>query len=79
MVPLGNVAFTLPFVPEHSALAVTDIIGLVVICSGLACYRFAAPVMERWFGEAPEQAHERVPSSEKRNSMVTSLLSADDM
>lgn len=41
MVPLGNVAFTLPFVPGHTALRVTDIIGLVVIVGGLVCFRFA--------------------------------------
>ena len=40
MVPLGNITFTLPFVPEHNALAVTDIIGLIIIMGGLICYRF---------------------------------------
>jgi drug/metabolite transporter (DMT)-like permease len=40
MVPLGNVAFTLDFMPQHSSLLPTDIIGLVVICVGLGCYRF---------------------------------------
>ncbi len=42
MVPLGNVTFTLPFVPEHSVLRATDIVGLVLICGGLGTYRFAA-------------------------------------
>jgi len=42
MVPLGNVAFTLPFVPENSPLRITDILGLIIICGGLGCYRFAA-------------------------------------
>lgn len=46
MVPLGNVAFTLPFMPQHSVLKATDIIGLVVICSGLGCYRFAQDFIE---------------------------------
>lgn len=41
MVPLGNVAFTLPSMPERQSLAVTDIVGLIVICSGLGIYRFA--------------------------------------
>ena len=49
MVPLGNVAFTLPFVPGHSPLQVTDIIGLIVICAGLGCYRFAAKLVESYF------------------------------
>ena len=30
MVPLGNITFTLPFIPESQTLASTDIIGLVV-------------------------------------------------
>ena len=78
MVPLGNVAFTLPFVPEHQPLAPTDIIGLVVIMAGLICYRFAAAIAVKYFGQTEEQAVERVPSSEKRNSMVTSLLQSED-
>jgi hypothetical protein len=45
MVPLGNVAFTLPFIPESQTLKPTDIIGLIVICSGLGCYRFAAKLV----------------------------------
>lgn len=40
MVPLGNVAFTLDFMPQSQELASTDIIGLVIICMGLFCYRF---------------------------------------
>jgi drug/metabolite transporter (DMT)-like permease len=51
MVPLGNVAFTLPFVPEHQALEPTDIIGLVLICLGLGCYRFAAGLYEEYYGD----------------------------
>jgi drug/metabolite transporter (DMT)-like permease len=40
-VPLGNCVFTLNFVPDHKPLQVTTIIGLVLICLGLVCYRFA--------------------------------------
>jgi len=46
MVPLGNVAFTLPFIPGRTSLQVTDIIGLVVICGGLGIYRFAAKFID---------------------------------
>lgn len=56
MVPLGNVAFTLPFVPGHAALQVTDIIGLVIICFGLGCYRFANGFYESYFKTKPEQS-----------------------
>ena len=44
-VPLGNAAFTLPFLPGHKPLQFTDIIGLVVICVGLICYRFSAQIL----------------------------------
>lgn len=40
MVPLGNVAFALKFMPNSKPLRVTDIIGLVVIMGGLIVYRF---------------------------------------
>ena len=50
MVPLGNVAFTLPFVPGHSQLRPTDIIGLIVICGGLGCYRFANEIIDCFDG-----------------------------
>jgi hypothetical protein len=34
MVPLGNIAFTFDFVPQHQTLKPTDIVGLVIICLG---------------------------------------------
>lgn len=46
MVPLGNIAFTLDFVPQHKPLSPYDIIGLVIICSGLGCYRFANSIIK---------------------------------
>lgn len=58
MVPLGNVAFTLPFVPEHQGLRVTDIIGLVVICGGLVVYRFAADLIKKYV-EKEDDSHKQ--------------------
>ena len=52
MVPLGNVTFTLPFVPENQPLQATDIIGLILICGGLGCYRFAAGMYEKYYGKS---------------------------
>ena len=52
MVPLGNVAFTLPFVPGHAPLQVTDILGLVIICVGLGISRFAADLYKKYFGSS---------------------------
>lgn len=42
MVPLGNVAFSLPVVPGYRPLSPADIAGLVVIMVGLIIYRFWA-------------------------------------
>jgi len=50
MVPLGNFAFTLPFVPGNAPLHATDIIGLVIIMTGLVCYRFASYIITNYFG-----------------------------
>jgi hypothetical protein len=47
MVPLGNIAFTLP-IPGHTDLQVTDIVGLIIICLGLGIYRFAAKIAEAY-------------------------------
>ena len=44
MVPLGNVAFSLKFVPGNKPMRPTDIVGLVVIMTGLILYRFWAPL-----------------------------------
>ena len=41
MVPLGNVVFSLDFVPGHQPLKSTDVWGLTVIMAGLVQYRFA--------------------------------------
>ncbi|RHX97678.1 hypothetical protein DYB36_002156, partial [Aphanomyces astaci] len=45
MVPLGNVAFTFPFMPEHQPLHTTDVVGLVVIMTGLFVYRFLQDIV----------------------------------
>jgi hypothetical protein len=42
MVPLGNLAFALPFMPGSSPMHLSDIMGLIVIMTGLVLYRFAA-------------------------------------
>lgn len=74
MVPLGNVAFTLPFIPQNAPLQSTDIIGLVVICFGLGTYRFAAKIAEAYFSRQgkPEKPYERLshdaPNEENKSN-----------
>ncbi|CAM9687417.1 unnamed protein product [Ectocarpus sp. 4 AP-2014] len=45
MVPIGNVAFSLKFVPHHQDLHWSDTMGLLFILSGLVVYRFSGPVL----------------------------------
>lgn len=40
MVPIGNLAFALPFMPGSTPLKDSDIAGLMVILLGLVTYRF---------------------------------------
>ena len=42
IVPLSNVAFSLNFIPNHQPMKPMDIMGLVIIMSGLVVYRFTA-------------------------------------
>lgn len=51
MVPLGNVAFTFPFMPEHQPLHSKDIVGLLLIMSGLFVYRFVEDLLMKWGGQ----------------------------
>jgi len=47
MVPIGNLAFSLPFMPGGGAeIHPSDIIGLLVILSGLVLYRFGTAIVE---------------------------------
>lgn len=52
-VPLGNLAFCLPFMPGYTPMRLTDILGLVVIVLGLVLYRSSG---------ATEEAEEGDPS-----------------
>jgi hypothetical protein len=79
MVPLGNVAFTLPFVPENSPLKATDIIGLVVICFGLGCYRFAAKLYEQYFGTKTtvDKPYTTLEDADNKEALFSNLLASD--
>jgi len=39
MVPLGNLAFALPFMPQNTQITPFDMLGLAVIMAGLVGYR----------------------------------------
>ena len=46
MVPISNLAFAMPGMPQRSVIHASDIIGLIAIMSGLVCYRFGSSVNE---------------------------------
>jgi len=48
MVPIGNLAFALPFMPEPSTLHVADILGLAIIMAGLSFYRFGDGLSQKF-------------------------------
>jgi len=58
MVPVGNLAFALPFMPSPSQVKVTDITGLVVIMAGLGLYRFGEAAWAKFFGEEVDEYEE---------------------
>lgn len=51
MVPLGNFAFALPFMPESETITAWDVIGLVVILGGLVGYRVGPKIYARYWPE----------------------------
>ncbi|KAG8457574.1 hypothetical protein KFE25_003728 [Diacronema lutheri] len=61
LVPLGNIAFALPFVPGSMPPTRTNFAGLAVIMAGLFIYRFADRLLARravLAGRAPRTADE---------------------
>ena len=47
-VPIANLAFSLPFMPKRQFFSWENMVGLVVIMSGLLTYRFWAE-LRAWF------------------------------
>lgn len=47
MVPIGNIAFALPFMPESQPMHASDLVALAVIMSGLVLYRFSGGHVSR--------------------------------
>ena len=48
IVPLSNVAFSLSFMPNAQPMQSIDLLGLLVIMSGLVVYRFLTPLLTLW-------------------------------
>lgn len=74
MVPLGNVAFTLPFVPGNAPLRITDILGLVIICLGLATYRFASDLYRKYVEGDTDTSNLQYDEDGNAKSLTTQQL-----
>ncbi|KAG2831014.1 hypothetical protein PC129_g11391 [Phytophthora cactorum] len=73
MVPLGNVAFTFPFMPEHQPLHAKDIAGLLFIMLGLFVYRFLEELMESWNKRKPIYPDEKgLAADELKRALISS-------
>jgi drug/metabolite transporter (DMT)-like permease len=62
MVPIGNIAFALPFMPESQPMHASDLVALAVIMSGLVLYRFSGGT-SREPHDADAAADGRVPDT----------------
>jgi hypothetical protein len=71
MVPLGNLAFALPFMPQHTTITAFDLVGLLVIMTGLLGYR-KGPDLWKAFAGAQEQEGTMVPPSKPSFHSVSS-------
>jgi drug/metabolite transporter (DMT)-like permease len=67
MVPLGNVAFSLPFMPQSTTLHATDIVGLIVIVGGLLLYRFGGA----YFKGVEDEEEENGTSSDYKQPLLS--------
>lgn len=74
MVPLGNVAFTFPFMPEHQPLHTSDIVGLVFIMLGLFVYRFMEESLQSWKARGQLYPDEKGPAV---SDLKRALIAAD--
>jgi hypothetical protein len=69
IVPLSNVAFSLQWIPNHQPMKPMDIVGLVIIMSGLLVYRFTAQLYstyERLTGKAISDEEVAIRKKAKR-------------
>ena len=76
MVPLGNLAFALPFMPQHTSITVFDLTGLIVIMTGLLGYRKGPDMWKALVGSdddvtpQPKPSFQSVSSETKRSPLL---------
>ena len=78
MVPLGNVAFTFPFMPEHQPLHAKDIASLVLIMLGLFIYRFLEELLDAWSKRKPMYFREKGVAADEQLKQALLTSDSDD-
>lgn len=78
MVPLGNIAFTLPFIPQRQTLRVTDIAGLIIICLGLGIFRFAHDIYLKYYPKEEEQPEAQYFDNDSKAGLARQALLLND-
>ena len=73
MVPIGNLAFSLPFMPGAEMLHPSDLIGLTVILCGLVTYRFGTSIV----GFILPASSSREEENDNENDLREHLLGTD--
>lgn len=79
IVPLSNVAFSLHFIPNHQPMKFMDIVGLVIIMSGLLVYRFTAQlytIYEKCVGKSISKEEEMIRKKASKIHKMVSCKSA---
>jgi len=70
MVPLGSIAFALPFMPEAQKLTVFVVIGLLVILAGLFGYRMGPDIWDKRCKKSPQDEFENDLRDTKEQLLV---------
>jgi len=72
IVPMSNVAFSLPFMPNSQPLQSIDLVGLTVIMSGLVIYRFTPAIFTLWQTLTGAMTKEELEAEELARSIAAS-------
>lgn len=73
MLPLGNIAFSLPFMPNAQPLTVFNVAGLVVIMAGLFAYRFLDKIMGTRRSEVEEEEDDHADQARRAAVVLGSV------
>lgn len=73
MVPISNLAFAMPHMPQRSIIHTADVIGLITIMSGLVFYRFGSTATKLF----DERGDSKKLSSIESDGLMESLIHED--